>query len=94
VHPDRTRRVVQARLADARTAVLLDVEPDSAVLHIERSIFAHDGSLIELGFGSCRAERYAVSYESYSRSSAAGESTPTGDTYPPMESEGHQFGVT
>jgi GntR family transcriptional regulator len=80
VRPDRTRRIVQARLADPRTAVLLEVEPDSAVLHIERSIFAHDGSLIELGYGSCRGERYAVSYESYSRSGAV-ESTTNGDAY-------------
>jgi GntR family transcriptional regulator len=94
VHPDRTRRVLQARLADARTAVLLEAESDSAVLHIERSIYAKDGSLIELGFGSCRAERYTVSYESYSRSAGAGESTTNGDTYPPMEPEGHRFGVT
>jgi GntR family transcriptional regulator len=94
VRPDRTRRVVQARLADARAAVLLGVEPDSAVLHIERSIYAHDGSLIELGYGSCRGARYAVAYETYSRSGAADESTTTGDPYPPIESEGDQFGVT
>jgi GntR family transcriptional regulator len=94
VHPDRTRRVVQARLADPRTAVLLDVEPDSAVLHIERSIYADDGSLIELGYGSCRAERYAVSYESYSRAGGADEGTTNGDAHPPIESEGDHFGVT
>jgi GntR family transcriptional regulator len=83
VHPDRTHRIVQARLADARTAVLLGVEPESAVLHIERSIYAHDGSLIELGYGSCRADRYAVAYETYSRSGDVGESGDERPTHTP-----------
>jgi GntR family transcriptional regulator len=94
VHPDRTGRIVQARLADARTAVLLGVEPDSAVLHIERSIYAHDGCLIELGYGSCRGERYAVAYETYSRDGGADDPPMNGDTYPPTEPGGDQFGVT
>jgi GntR family transcriptional regulator len=94
VRPDRTRRVVQARLADARAAVLLGVEPDSAVLHIERSIYGHDGDLIELGYGFCRGARYAVAYESYARSGEAVESAAHGDPYPPTESEGGRFGAT
>jgi GntR family transcriptional regulator len=94
VLPDRTRRVVQARLADARTAVLLGVEPDSAVLHIERSVYADDGALLELGYGFCRGPRYAVAYETYSRSGRYEDPTAGGGPYPPPESEGDAFGVT
>jgi GntR family transcriptional regulator len=94
VLPDRTRRVVQARLADARTAVLLGVEPDSAVLHIERSVYADDGALIELGYGFCRGPRYAIAYETYARAGRYEDATADGSPCPLTESESDPFGVT
>jgi hypothetical protein len=85
VRADRTRRIVTARLADPRTAVLLGIEPQSAVLHIERSIYGHDGQLLELGYGSCRAERYAVAYDTYARSDGAFPAAAGGGPEPPSE---------
>ncbi|GAB3599998.1 GntR family transcriptional regulator [Microbacterium tumbae] len=59
----RTRRTVEARACDAMTARLLGVPPGTPALHIERSMFAADGRLMELGYAWVRGDRYAVSYD-------------------------------
>ncbi len=64
MEPARTRRTVEARPADVSTARRMRIPVGFAMFHVERSIFAPDGTPLELGYGWSRGDRYAVTYDS------------------------------
>jgi len=80
----RTRRTVEARACDAVSARLLRVPPGTPALHIERSMFAADGRLMELGYAWVRGDRYAVTYDTEHLENSA----------PPNRGHGHAPGTT
>lgn len=60
----RTCRTIEARPADVATAQRLRVPTNFPMFHVARSIYGSDGTLLELGYGFTRGDRYAVTYDS------------------------------
>ncbi|WP_347306791.1 GntR family transcriptional regulator [Corynebacterium sp. SA-MJD20WY100] len=59
VHFAVAHQTIGATVADADTACMLNVEPGSALLIMDRKVLANDGSIIELGHHLYPASRYS-----------------------------------
>ncbi|WP_173915493.1 GntR family transcriptional regulator [Halobacillus sp. Marseille-Q1614] len=54
----KASQIIEATIADKSQSVLLEMTPDSAILHIERNSYLADGTPFEVVKSSYRADRY------------------------------------